>query len=307
MAIWEDGSNDDTVAKLRSWASRNPKLRLLLGSTPRWMGTSIFNKRVSRIAFCRNVLLAEALRDEVLPFTSSPSPSSGHSNRGLAALSVPPPLKRPPMPRILLSVDLDCPPVLAPSAVAHAVGGLMGLGGGRRAAESSAGGVGAGAGAGRQRAAGRWDALFGNSVSRYYDLWALRSNALGIDYDCLHNKSAIRTQGVCFEYDVALDPNAPVLEVDSAFNGVGIYRLDSLRRAREQQSGSCRYGGAWLTTCEHVDFHACLRRAGLRLGIAPSLVQGCGAQHAHDEVKRTRRVELRADGVVDKRLVASPS
>ena len=63
---------------------------------------------------------------------------------------------------------------------------------------------------------------------------------------------------------------APVASVDSAFNGLAVYRLDTIRL----RAAACSYDGA--ATCEHVAFHLCLRAHGLRLGLAPYLVQSCG-------------------------------
>lgn len=310
VTIWEDGSRDNTAAKLQSWAARNPRVRILLGDTPAFFGIPSILHRVYPISFCRSVLLAEVMREHHGMRNHNQSEHEisapvrgqhghGHGHGRWSSLA-----------QVLVSIDLDCPPVLTPSAVGRAVHTLLGLGswsqGGVRRAGS---GGGEGGGAAATEATKGWDALFGNSLPRYYDVWALRSTALGIDYDCLHNKTEARKRGVCFDYDLRLDPAAPVLEVDSAFNGVGIYRVASLHRARDAAGALCRYGGTKLHSgCEHVGFHMCLRGAGLRLGIAPDLVTGCGAEHARDEYMHEQRVTLRANGdIVQTKVLYDPT
>ena len=49
-------------------------------------------------------------------------------------------------------------------------------------------------------------------------------------------------------------------------------------------------------TCEHVSFHMCLKARGARLGILPSLLQGCGGEHMHPEVPKLHRYLLHANG-----------
>ena len=211
--------------------------------------------------------------------------------------------------QVLVSIDLDCPPVLTPSAVGRAVHTLLASEAGRKAVCAVLEVVVVKVVVLLPPRPPRAGTLFGNSLPRYYDVWALRSTALGIDYDCLHNKTEARKRGVCFDYDLRLDPAAPVLEVDSAFNGVGIYRVASLHRARDAAGALCRYGGTKLHSgCEHVGFHMCLRGAGLRLGIAPDLVTGCGAEHARDEYMHEQRVTLRANGdIVQTKVLYDPT
>ena len=66
-----------------------------------------------------------------------------------------------------------------------------------------------------------------------------------------------------------------------------LYRLGALRR----RAGGCSYDGG--RTCEHVPFHLCLRRSGLRLGVAPYLVQGC----AMGAAGKCAAVRVRVEGM----------
>ena len=119
-----------------------------------------------------------------------------------------------------------------------------------------------------------WAALTANSPGEYHDRWALRSAALGLDYDCQFAKQT-RTLGGCADWSLRLDPRAPVFAVDSAFNGLGVYDLRQMRRAGADE---CRYRGSRNSmNCEHVPFHLCLRRKGLAVAVDPGMVVGCGA------------------------------
>ncbi len=138
----------------------------------------------------------------------------------------------------------------------------------------------------------RWSVLTANSKRGidYYDLWALRSATLGVDYDCWHDAHAVRQRGSCDAYEVRIDPRAPVLPVESAFNGLAVYSLLALW----ERAPDCTYDGD--LTCEHVPFHLCLRSRGLSIGVAPYLVQGCGDGAPRHEVgPPAMRVSVRAN------------
>jgi hypothetical protein len=166
-----------------------------------------------------------------------------------------------------VSVDLDCRPPPAPT-VAHAIATMN-----------------------VQR---RWDVLTVNTPppAFYYDRWALRSSTLGLDYDCWFNASQKRAHGGCFDYAITIDAAAPPFAVDSAFNGLGIYRASSLRSAP-----SCEYRGTKNSyLCEHVPFHLCLRSHGAAIGVLPSLAVDCGATVTAP--KRLKRVSYLANGTL---------
>lgn len=150
----------------------------------------------------------------------------------------------PKLPELLVALDLDCKRSVSPEPVVRAATTLLG--------------------------SNELSVLTANSMAGldYYDLWALRSTPLHVDFDCWQ-RDAVRTRGTCDDYEVRLDAAAPLLEVDSAFNGLAVYRLGDL-----QQAPLCAYDGT--STCEHVAFHRCLRSYGMRIAIAPYLEQGCG-------------------------------
>jgi hypothetical protein len=73
-----------------------------------------------------------------------------------------------------------------------------------------------------------------------------------------------------------VDQAAPPFAVNSSFNGAGLYRMGALLGGPSNASG-CRYRGTRNSmNCEHVPYHLCLRKHGLRLGVLPSLVASCG-------------------------------
>lgn len=134
-------------------------------------------------------------------------------------------------------------------------------------------------------------AVFANTLGAYYDMWALRHpqrcpddiwEAM-MDYTVRHNASdEAAFQAVYAPRLFALSLGDPPLEVDSAFGGLGIYRLSRMlaNRARYQgyklrpvpTAGGLKEMG-WQC-CEHVSFHAGLRAAGGRLFVLPWLSSG---------------------------------
>jgi len=134
-------------------------------------------------------------------------------------------------------------------------------------------------------------AIFPNQLGTYYDLWALRHPTLCpgdvweelMDYKYVHGCDDDTAYEATFAKRVlSLAPDAPPLEVDSAFGGMGVYRLMDVLRNRQPYLGEkvkiVRDGGktsvARWQVCEHVHFHAGLRAQGGRLFILPNLING---------------------------------
>lgn len=132
-------------------------------------------------------------------------------------------------------------------------------------------------------------AIFPNQLGPYYDLWALRHPTLcpgDVWEEVLDHKLAQACDdSTAYAATFArrlftLAPDAPPLEVDSAFGGLGVYRLaDVLRnphpyvgdRVKILRDGRSVCALRWQQ-CEHVHFHAGLRRAGRRLFVLPDLI-----------------------------------
>ena len=116
--------------------------------------------------------------------------------------------------------------------------------------------------------------------------------------------------GDCRFYDIHIHPHAPTFDVDSGYAGLTMYRLDAIRGT------GCAFEGTYH--CEIVTMMDCLRARGLRIGLAPSLISGCGREHTDGlrayrnwvkmeakgnsfaalEVARMRRVTMGANGSV---------
>ena len=104
-----------------------------------------------------------------------------------------------------------------------------------------------------------WDVLCANQKKRYYDLWALRKkNDCEIDI-------WLTGHG---EMDIVYEEGY-LLEVDSAFGGIAIYRFSDILN-------DCYYIGTQLTErgimekCEHVDFHRSIKMKGGKIYINTS-------------------------------------
>jgi len=136
--------------------------------------------------------------------------------------------------------------------------------------------------------------VFANQVGTYYDLWAIRHPVLCpgdvweevCDYATNHWVPDEQAFESTFSTRIfSLPIGAPPLEVDSAFGGLGIYRVQSVLKNAREYSGykkkiiSPRMAD-WLGTgagefgwqvSEHVSFNSGLREIGQKLYILPYL------------------------------------
>ena len=118
-----------------------------------------------------------------------------------------------------------------------------------------------------------WDVVASNRRGRYYDIWALRSLALGIDYDCWEMASkkggltlvngmfrkVDSVQKYVYNHMKVIPTESDWIECQSAFGCMALYKTASIRNRR--------YDGS--RTCEHVSFHT-----GLRIFINPAFISG---------------------------------
>jgi hypothetical protein len=132
--------------------------------------------------------------------------------------------------------------------------------------------------------------VFGNCRSTYYDMWALRHPTYCpgdvweevCDYAVSHNA----TDEEAFQQTLAkrlfsISPDVPPFEVDSAFGGLGIYKISSVLRNKNKYlgrkmknilSGTGRTNPFGWQCCEHVSFNAGFRDLGERLFVLPYLI-----------------------------------
>jgi hypothetical protein len=116
-----------------------------------------------------------------------------------------------------------------------------------------------------------WDVLTCNQKIMYYDTWPLRKKDT-IDYDCwgeyFKTSSEDKKKEIKKNINNTVFEKNGLLEVDSAFGGIAIYKIKSLH--------NCKYVGEYKNNeypehgnqkCEHVDFHKCIKENGGKLFI----------------------------------------
>ena len=137
--------------------------------------------------------------------------------------------------------------------------------------------------------------VFANSEGLYYDLWALRHRLRCpvdiweelVDYVFTHRVSDEQAYRKTFAKRIfSLSKNEPPLEVDSAFGGLGIYKISSMLRNKRHYVGNkikfipgitsestanrTRQFG-WQCS-EHVSFNAGFRELGKKLFVLPYFI-----------------------------------
>ena len=134
-------------------------------------------------------------------------------------------------------------------------------------------------------------AMFANQKGPYYDLWALRHprrcpTDVWLEVINLHlEKPFLSDEGLIQQaylpWQFTIDPDGPAEKVDSAFGGLGFYKLSWLQQCQTSYSGLI---SKWLDrpgqpsklirwqVAEHVSLHAGLRAAGASLWIHPRLI-----------------------------------
>ncbi len=135
-------------------------------------------------------------------------------------------------------------------------------------------------------------AVFANQIGTYYDVWTLREPKLCpgdaweevMDYVAKHKVSPEEAHAQTFAKRVhSFPPTMAPFEVESAFGGLGIYKmgyviknpnpyLGSKMKAVPTDDGS--FAIARWQVCEHVHFNHGIRSIGGRLFIMPSLING---------------------------------
>jgi hypothetical protein len=118
-----------------------------------------------------------------------------------------------------------------------------------------------------------WDVITAVQSDRYYDIWALRHPDWN-PIDCFTQRARLESvigkeaaNHLAVKAKQVVLPNSGMIEVDSAFGGLAIYKRDALL--------SGKYVGVDDTgneACEHISLHADLRKAGYRIFINCALV-----------------------------------
>ena len=132
-------------------------------------------------------------------------------------------------------------------------------------------------------------AVFANQRGTYYDMWALRHAQMCpndiwedvLDYATTNAVDDEQAFAATFAPRIfSLNPDSEPIPVDSAFGGLGLYKIDFIARnpnpylgyklklLRRREDYQCLR----LQTCEHVHFHRGLRLIGGELYIFPALI-----------------------------------
>jgi len=125
--------------------------------------------------------------------------------------------------------------------------------------------------------------VFPNSLPLYYDIWALREKDW-CPADCWQQvteaQSALSleaaTQKYVFDRQRFLDPAGEPIEVESAFGGMGVYRMAAVLGKRYR--GLTADG---RPVCEHVVFHESIRREGGKFFILPAFLNLTSLEHTN--------------------------
>ena len=120
-----------------------------------------------------------------------------------------------------------------------------------------------------------WDVIAANQLGEYYDIWALRHPQWSPG-DCWQQKSALEPvigdrpaeNLAVTAKQVVLDPRAGLIEVDSAFGGLAIYRREAFLAGR--YAGIDKRGG--FDVADHIPFHEELRAQGYKIYINCALI-----------------------------------
>lgn len=120
-----------------------------------------------------------------------------------------------------------------------------------------------------------WEVCTANQKGPYYDIYALRHPTWS-KRDYWEDVKELESRGVhpmksrriaVHKKQIEIPPESEWIEVQSAFGGLAIYKMESYLRG--QYSSKDEKG---LTICEHVPFHTSMRRYGSRIFINPRLL-----------------------------------
>ena len=121
-----------------------------------------------------------------------------------------------------------------------------------------------------------WDVITANQLGEYYDTWGL-SHPYWNPMDCWEQKRQLENLlGNNMAQNIAvtckqspIDPRADLIEVDSAFGGLGIYRREAFLAGR--YAGTDDLAGG-IDVADHTPYHRELRQKGFRIFINPALI-----------------------------------
>lgn len=138
-----------------------------------------------------------------------------------------------------------------------------------------------------------WDVITANCSIKYYDIWTLRiSNHIWkpeihgkiwnkpIVHDCWREVSNNIHPSMCVNnYQKFISPNMPLIETDSSFGGLGVYKISKIKNCKYNGFVYNSDGSVKYSQCEHVAFSSDIRNNGGKIFICPSLLLTCPIEH----------------------------
>ena len=131
-----------------------------------------------------------------------------------------------------------------------------------------------------------WDVLTANQKGPYYDIWALR-HPLWSPNDCWLHKAFLDRYKLgnartfftaVYSRMLEIPETAARIEVESAFGGLGIYKMAAIKGAR--YNGTAEKNEFNLRdVSEHVAFHKMMRDQGAKILINPMMINTGLNQH----------------------------
>jgi hypothetical protein len=135
-----------------------------------------------------------------------------------------------------------------------------------------------------------WDVCTANQSGPYYDVWALR-HPVWCPNDCWEQlRFLLQFQpsekalfASVYGKMIRIPSENPWIEVESAYGGLAIYRRSAIQGA--MYVGLNDRGEE---VCEHVAFHADLRRRGCKLYINPKMINAAWTEHSEQMMVHRR-------------------
>jgi hypothetical protein len=141
-----------------------------------------------------------------------------------------------------------------------------------------------------------WDVLTANCDGPYYDIWALRipptvwKNEIHgkiwekpLSHDCWNEMVDSIPPRICIkQYQKKIPYNLPLIETESSFNGLGIYKLSAIKNCTYDPYNRDDNNTVRFVQCEHVSFHRQIRKNGFRIFICPSMLMKCATDHIQE-------------------------
>lgn len=129
-----------------------------------------------------------------------------------------------------------------------------------------------------------WGVCTANQKGPYYDIWALRHKNWSPN-DCFNQYNFLinynKNAAISFFISVIsrmirIPLDSDWIEVDSAFGGLAVYKKDAMLVSKYK--GTTQSG---IEICEHVPFHAGIKKYGYKIFINPNLINANIVEHVY--------------------------